>query len=147
MKLRLVLLIILNKHFNANSLQALLRGALLQQSAVILVCMAVDRYICALHPKRYHLHSSKKVFLFIVLYNYANIVLYSILLRLSFIPFSMKNLRSREFIKSSLLILFWDLEVQTHDLDKYGKHWKIISKASLNFKHIEDLIFSLSNLE
>lgn len=42
-------------------LQALLRGALSQQSAVILVCMAVDRYMCALHPRRYYQHSSKKV--------------------------------------------------------------------------------------
>lgn len=41
--------------------QALLRGALSQQSAVILVCMAVDRYMCALHPRRYYQHSSKKV--------------------------------------------------------------------------------------
>ncbi|XP_055390338.1 beta-3 adrenergic receptor isoform X2 [Condylostylus longicornis] len=41
-------------------IQALLRGALSQQSAVILVCMAVDRYMCALHPTRYHMHSSKK---------------------------------------------------------------------------------------
>lgn len=42
-------------------LQALLRGALTQQSAVILVCMAIDRYMCMLHPHRYHQHSSKKV--------------------------------------------------------------------------------------
>ena len=42
-------------------LQALLRGALTQQSAVILVCMAVDRYTCALYPHKYHQHSSKKV--------------------------------------------------------------------------------------
>ncbi|ALC41899.1 CG13579 [Drosophila busckii] len=41
-------------------IQALLRGALSQQSAVILVCMAVDRYMCALHPRRYYQHSSKK---------------------------------------------------------------------------------------
>lgn len=41
--------------------KALLRGALSQQSAVILVCMAVDRYMCALYPRRYYLHSSKKV--------------------------------------------------------------------------------------
>lgn len=41
--------------------QALLRGALCQQSTVILICMAVDRYMCALHPEKYHLHSSKKV--------------------------------------------------------------------------------------
>lgn len=41
--------------------QALLRGALSQQSAVILVCMAIDRYVCLLHPARYHRHSSKKV--------------------------------------------------------------------------------------
>lgn len=44
--------------------QALLRGALSEQSAVILVCMAVDRYLCALHPRRYHQHSSKKVNIF-----------------------------------------------------------------------------------
>lgn len=41
--------------------QALLRGALAQQCAVILVCMAVDRYTCALYPQKYHQHSSKKV--------------------------------------------------------------------------------------
>lgn len=41
--------------------QALLRGALTQQSAVILVCMAIDRYVCMLHPHRYHKHSSKRV--------------------------------------------------------------------------------------
>ncbi|TMW42189.1 hypothetical protein DOY81_012731, partial [Sarcophaga bullata] len=40
-------------------IQALLRGALSQQSAVILVCMAIDRYMCALHPRRYYQHSSK----------------------------------------------------------------------------------------
>ncbi|CRL05781.1 CLUMA_CG018809, isoform A [Clunio marinus] len=42
-------------------IQALLRGALAQQSAVILVCMAVDRYTCALYPQKYHQHSSKKL--------------------------------------------------------------------------------------
>ena len=42
-------------------IQALLRGALSQQSAVILVCMAVDRYLCVLHPRIYHQRSSKKV--------------------------------------------------------------------------------------
>uniref|UniRef100_A0A182QWR3 G-protein coupled receptors family 1 profile domain-containing protein n=1 Tax=Anopheles farauti TaxID=69004 RepID=A0A182QWR3_9DIPT len=41
-------------------IQALLRGALSQQSAVILVCMAVDRYLCVLHPRIYHKRSSKK---------------------------------------------------------------------------------------
>ncbi|KAJ8684137.1 hypothetical protein QAD02_019929, partial [Eretmocerus hayati] len=41
-------------------IQALLRGALTQQSAVILVCMAIDRYICMLHPHRYYRQSSKK---------------------------------------------------------------------------------------
>ncbi|XP_065089728.1 trace amine-associated receptor 8c [Ochlerotatus camptorhynchus] len=41
-------------------IQALLRGALSQQSAVILVCMAVDRYLCVLHPQIYHKRSSKK---------------------------------------------------------------------------------------
>ena len=41
--------------------QALLRGALTQQSAVILVCMAIDRYVCMLHPHHYHKHASKKV--------------------------------------------------------------------------------------
>ncbi|XP_075222398.1 trace amine-associated receptor 8c isoform X2 [Lycorma delicatula] len=41
-------------------IQALLRGALTQQSAVILVCMAVDRYTCMLHPVKYHKHSTKK---------------------------------------------------------------------------------------
>ena len=41
--------------------QALLRGALTQQSAVILVCMAIDRYVCMLHPHHYHKHTSKKV--------------------------------------------------------------------------------------
>ena len=41
--------------------QALLRGALSQQSAVILICMAIDRYMCTLHPARYHKHASKKV--------------------------------------------------------------------------------------
>uniref|UniRef100_A0A1A9Z7M7 G-protein coupled receptors family 1 profile domain-containing protein n=1 Tax=Glossina pallidipes TaxID=7398 RepID=A0A1A9Z7M7_GLOPL len=46
--------------FVTDSLKALLRGALSQQSAVILVCMAVDRYMCALHPRRYYQHSSKK---------------------------------------------------------------------------------------
>ncbi|XP_065170945.1 probable G-protein coupled receptor 21 isoform X2 [Atheta coriaria] len=40
--------------------QALLRGAISQQSAVILICMAMDRYLCMLHPARYHKHSSKK---------------------------------------------------------------------------------------
>ncbi|GAB0100945.1 trace amine-associated receptor 1 [Sergentomyia squamirostris] len=41
-------------------IQALLRGALSQQSAVILICMAIDRYLCCLYPERYHHHSSKK---------------------------------------------------------------------------------------
>ncbi|XP_058797528.1 trace amine-associated receptor 9-like isoform X2 [Phymastichus coffea] len=41
-------------------IQALLRGALTQQSAVILVCMAIDRYMCMLHPQRYFRKSSKK---------------------------------------------------------------------------------------
>ncbi|XP_069704974.1 trace amine-associated receptor 1 isoform X1 [Periplaneta americana] len=41
-------------------IQSLLRGALSQQSAVILICMAMDRYMCMLHPVRYHKHSSKK---------------------------------------------------------------------------------------
>lgn len=41
-------------------IQALLRGAISQQSAVILICMAMDRYLCMLHPVRYHKHSSKK---------------------------------------------------------------------------------------
>ncbi|XP_022908743.2 trace amine-associated receptor 8c isoform X1 [Onthophagus taurus] len=41
-------------------IQALLRGAISQQSAVILICMAMDRYMCMLHPARYHKHSSKK---------------------------------------------------------------------------------------
>ncbi|XP_075167556.1 uncharacterized protein LOC142239651 [Haematobia irritans] len=41
-------------------IQGLLRGALSQQSAVILICMAVDRYMCSLHPRRYYQHSSKK---------------------------------------------------------------------------------------
>ncbi|XP_066909719.1 trace amine-associated receptor 8c-like, partial [Halyomorpha halys] len=41
-------------------IQALLRGALTQQSAAILVCMAIDRYTCMLHPGRYHKHSTKK---------------------------------------------------------------------------------------
>ncbi|XP_031332828.1 trace amine-associated receptor 7d-like [Photinus pyralis] len=41
-------------------IQALLRGAISQQSAVILICMAMDRYLCMLHPARYHKHSSKK---------------------------------------------------------------------------------------
>ncbi|KAI4502359.1 hypothetical protein M0802_002271 [Mischocyttarus mexicanus] len=44
-------------------IQALLRGALTQQSAVILVCMAIDRYVCMLHPHRYHRHSSKKYYM------------------------------------------------------------------------------------
>lgn len=44
-------------------LQALLRGALTQQSAVILVCMAIDRYICMLHPKRYFQKSRKVSFI------------------------------------------------------------------------------------
>ncbi|XP_067000932.2 trace amine-associated receptor 1 [Anabrus simplex] len=42
-------------------IQSLLRGALSQQSAVILICMAIDRYMCMLYPARYHRHSSKKV--------------------------------------------------------------------------------------
>ncbi|KAG8332170.1 trace amine-associated receptor 9 [Homalodisca vitripennis] len=41
-------------------IQALLRGALTQQSAAILICMAVDRYNCMLHPVNYHKHSNKK---------------------------------------------------------------------------------------
>jgi len=41
--------------------QALLRAALPQQNAMILVFMAVDRYTCMLHPEKYHKHSSKKV--------------------------------------------------------------------------------------
>ncbi|GFG28170.1 hypothetical protein Cfor_07068, partial [Coptotermes formosanus] len=41
-------------------IQSLLRGALSQQSAVILICMAIDRYMCMLHPARYHKHASKK---------------------------------------------------------------------------------------
>lgn len=51
----------LNAFRRLNHGQALLRGALCQQSAVILICMAVDRYMCALHPEKYHQHSSKKV--------------------------------------------------------------------------------------
>lgn len=47
--------------FIFSHLKALLRGALSQQSAVILVCMAADRYMCAMHPLTYHQHSSKKV--------------------------------------------------------------------------------------
>lgn len=50
--------------------QALLRGALSQQSAVILVCMAIDRYICLLHPTRYHRHSSKKVCIYYLYFQY-----------------------------------------------------------------------------
>ncbi|KAG5866665.1 hypothetical protein JTB14_015362 [Gonioctena quinquepunctata] len=42
-------------------IQGLLRGAISQQSAVILICMAMDRYLCMLYPARYHKHSSKKV--------------------------------------------------------------------------------------
>ncbi|XP_045450043.1 trace amine-associated receptor 6 [Melitaea cinxia] len=41
-------------------IQALLRGAVSQQSAVILVCMAIDRYLYLLHPNTYQKHSSKK---------------------------------------------------------------------------------------
>ncbi|XP_050421607.1 trace amine-associated receptor 1 [Adelges cooleyi] len=41
-------------------IQALLRAALPQQNAMILVFMAVDRYTCMLHPDKYHKHSSKK---------------------------------------------------------------------------------------
>ncbi|CAB3254676.1 unnamed protein product [Arctia plantaginis] len=41
-------------------IQALLRGAVSQQSAIILVCMAIDRYLYLLHPATYHKHSSKK---------------------------------------------------------------------------------------
>ncbi|XP_017305267.1 neuropeptide FF receptor 2, partial [Diaphorina citri] len=41
-------------------IQALLRGALTQQSAMILIYMAVDRYTCMLHPVKYHKHASKK---------------------------------------------------------------------------------------
>lgn len=37
-----------------------------QQSAVILVCMAIDRYLYLLHPDTYHKHSSKKVSTFVV---------------------------------------------------------------------------------
>ncbi|XP_033356866.1 trace amine-associated receptor 9 isoform X1 [Bombus vosnesenskii] len=44
-------------------IQALLRGALTQQSAVILVCMAIDRYVCMLHPHHYHKHTSKKYYM------------------------------------------------------------------------------------
>ncbi|XP_031773565.1 trace amine-associated receptor 9 isoform X1 [Apis florea] len=44
-------------------IQALLRGALTQQSAVILVCMAIDRYVCMLHPHHYHKHASKKYYM------------------------------------------------------------------------------------
>ncbi|OXU24406.1 hypothetical protein TSAR_004148, partial [Trichomalopsis sarcophagae] len=44
-------------------IQALLRGALTQQSAVILVCMAIDRYMCMLHPHRYHKQSTKKYYM------------------------------------------------------------------------------------
>lgn len=50
-------------------LQALLRGAVSQQSAVILVCMAIDRYLYLLHPDTYHKHSSKKVSSFIACLN------------------------------------------------------------------------------
>lgn len=50
-----------NLHRSNEFTQALLRGALGQQSAVILICMAIDRYMCMLHPVSYHKHSSKKV--------------------------------------------------------------------------------------
>ncbi|KAH1022589.1 hypothetical protein HUJ04_011969 [Dendroctonus ponderosae] len=47
--------------------QALLRGAISQQSAVILICMAMDRYYCMLHPVEYHKHSSRKAWFIIII--------------------------------------------------------------------------------
>ncbi|KAI5705806.1 hypothetical protein M8J75_001943 [Diaphorina citri] len=47
-------------------IQALLRGALTQQSAMILIYMAVDRYTCMLHPVKYHKHASKKGCMFLI---------------------------------------------------------------------------------
>ncbi|XP_066248611.1 trace amine-associated receptor 8c [Euwallacea similis] len=47
--------------------QALLRGAISQQSAVILICMAMDRYYCMLHPQEYHKQSSRKAWFIIII--------------------------------------------------------------------------------
>lgn len=65
-ELMIIALATIFSHMISFLLQALLRGALTQQSAVILVCMAVDRYTCALYPHKYHQHSSKKVSLFFI---------------------------------------------------------------------------------
>lgn len=70
-------------------IQALLRGALSQQSAVILVCMAVDRYMCALHPDKYQQHSSKKV-IFAFLFLFSMILMMMILIFL--ISYKKKNI-------------------------------------------------------
>ncbi|XP_050295525.1 trace amine-associated receptor 1 [Anthonomus grandis grandis] len=47
--------------------QALLRGAISQQSAVILICMAMDRYYCMLHPMDYHKQSNRKAWFIIII--------------------------------------------------------------------------------
>nr|XP_018905598.1 PREDICTED: trace amine-associated receptor 8c [Bemisia tabaci] len=47
-------------------IQAILRGALTQQSAMLLIIMAIDRYICMLHPFKYHKHWSKKWCMFFI---------------------------------------------------------------------------------
>ncbi|KAL1492316.1 hypothetical protein ABEB36_012786 [Hypothenemus hampei] len=47
--------------------QALLRGAISQQSAVILICMAMDRYYCMLHPLEYHKQSTRKAWFIIII--------------------------------------------------------------------------------
>lgn len=41
--------------------QVLFRGALSQLDAVILVCMAIDRYVSAMYPHLYSKHASKNV--------------------------------------------------------------------------------------
>ncbi|XP_044738765.1 probable serine/threonine-protein kinase DDB_G0282963 [Chrysoperla carnea] len=61
--------------------QALLRVALAQQSAVILICMAIDRYVCMLYPVYYHKHSTKKgCFAIISITGIINVILFAFII-------------------------------------------------------------------
>jgi hypothetical protein len=53
------------------AIEALLISALFHESTLSLVCIAIDRYICIVHPLRYHSLMTKKVrFLTVKFYEY-----------------------------------------------------------------------------
>ncbi|XP_054158355.1 histamine H2 receptor-like [Oppia nitens] len=52
------------------AIEALLIAALFHESTLSLLCIAIDRYICIIHPLRYHTLMTKKVSLFHIYYNY-----------------------------------------------------------------------------